>query len=199
MRAVFLDIETTGLDHSRHVPIDIAFIIIDVTTGEEICRYQTIVKHSKEVWERRDPGSITINGFTWEMVSAGKTPEEVTRDIIDLFTKAQVQRLKAVFICQNPAFDKSFFTQLIDVYTQEKLNWPYHWLDFASMYWTLLAKENAEKHIPFPEELNLSKNEIAKQNGLPPEEEPHRAIRGVEHLITCYKAVVGLKSAVIFL
>lgn len=193
MRAVFLDIETTGLDQTRHVPIDIAFIILDVTTGQEIKRYESVIKYSVDTWNQRDLGSVAINGFTWEEIQKGKDPEIVTSEIVQAFKEADVKRLKSVFICQNPAFDRGFFTQLIDVYTQEKLNWPYHWLDFASMYWALLAKENAEKGMAFPEELNLSKNEIAKRRGLPPEQEPHRAIRGVEHLIACYKEVVGLK------
>lgn len=196
MRAIFLDIETTGLDQTKHVPIDIAFIIVDVTSGHEIARYESVIKHPHEVWERRDLGSVAVNGFTWDEIIKGKEPQAVASEIKEIFAQANVRRLKTVFICQNPAFDRGFFTQLIDVYTQEKLNWPYHWLDFASMYWALLAKENAEKGFPFPEELNLSKNEIAKRNHLPVEAEPHRAIRGVEHLIECYKAVVGIKSLI---
>ncbi len=39
--------------------------------------------------------------------------------------------------------------------------------------------------------LELSKDKIAKFYNLPPEEKPHRALRGVEHLIECYKAAVG--------
>ncbi len=196
MRAIFLDIETTGLDQTKHVPIDIAFIIIDVTTGQEISRYESVIKHPLEIWQKRDIGSVAVNGFSWEEIVLGKEPEVVAKEIKEIFLKTNVRRLKSVFICQNPAFDRGFFTQLIDVYTQEKLNWPYHWLDFASMYWALLAKENAEKGFPFPEEINLSKNEIAKQNHLPAEAEPHKAIRGVEHLIACYKTVVGIKEAV---
>lgn len=191
MRAIFLDSETTGLDTGRHRPIDIAFKILDVTTGEEVASYQSLIRYPLTEWEKRDPTSMSINGYTWEEVQQGKEPAEVAREIIDIFTKAHIQKLKAVFICQNPAFDRGFFSQLIDVYTQDRLNWPYHWLDFASMYWALLAKQNADLGIPFPEEINLSKNEIAKCRNLPMEEEPHRAMRGVEHLILCYKMVVG--------
>ena len=193
MRSIFLDIETTGLDTSNHRPIDIAFKILDVTTGEEIAAYESIIRLPVSEWEKRDPSSMKINGFSWEEIQKGKEREDVASDIINIFSKSGVKRLKAVFICQNPAFDRGFFTQLIDVYTQEKLNWPYHWLDFASMYWALIAKENAEEGHPFPEEINLSKNEIAKRRQLPTEAEPHRAMRGVEHLILCYRDVVGLK------
>ena len=193
MKAIFLDIETTGLDTIRHRAIDIGIKIIDVTSGEEKGVYQSLISMSPEDWALRDLTSMQINGFSWDEVKQGKKPEVVAQEIIDLFACCEVQRLKSVFICQNPAFDRGFFTQLIDIYTQEKLNWPYHWLDFASMYWALLVQQNTEQHHLFPEEINLSKNQIAKIYHLPPEEEPHRAIRGVDHLILCYKSVVGLK------
>ncbi|MCB1114051.1 MAG: 3'-5' exonuclease [Chlamydiia bacterium] len=192
MKAIFLDIETTGLDAGRHRPIDIAFKIIDVSKGELVGSYESVVNIGKEAWNRRDLGSVQINGYTWEEVSSGKSPEKVAEEIIEIFQKAGVQRLKSVFVCQNPAFDRGFFTQLIDIYKQENFNWPYHWLDFASMYWALLAKENSKNHKPFPEEINLSKNEIAKRNGLKIEQEPHKAMHGVDHLIECYKTVVGM-------
>jgi oligoribonuclease len=197
MRAIFLDIETTGLDATKHKPIDIALKIVDVVTGEEVGAYQSLIHHPPAVWEERDIASIRINGFTLEELESGKEPKQVAEEICQLFTVSGIARLKAVFVCQNPAFDRGFFTQLIDVYTQEKLNWPYHWLDFASMYWSLLAKKNAELNIPFPSEINLSKNAIAKKYGLPAEEEPHRAMRGVDHLILCYNAVVANGRSVI--
>jgi oligoribonuclease len=191
MRSIFLDSETTGLDPQKHRVIDIAFKIIDVSTGELIASYQSIVKQPYEDWEKHDPISVQINGYTWEKIVTGKTPEVVSQEIIKIFTEAGIQRGKAFFICQNPAFDRGFFTQLIDVYTQEKLNWPYHWLDLASMYWALLVQKHHQGNIRLPETMNLSKNEIAKACNLPPEVEPHLAINGVDHLIQCYSAVLG--------
>lgn len=192
MRAIFLDIETTGLDPIRHKPIDIALKIVDMTTGEEVASYQSLIKYPLLDWEERDLDSMRINGFTREELDSGKEPQAVAEEIKQLFTVLGIVRLKAVFVCQNPAFDRGFFAQLIDVYTQDKLNWPYHWLDFASMYWTILVKECQSKGMPFPQEINLSKNAIAKKYGLSTEEEPHRAMRGVDHLLLCYRKVVGI-------
>jgi DNA polymerase-3 subunit epsilon/oligoribonuclease len=59
------------------------------------------------------------------------------------------------------------------------------------MYWALLSVSVKNEHRPFPEELNLSKNEIARIHNLPPEVNPHRAMNGVDHLILCYQAVLG--------
>lgn len=193
MQAIFLDIETTGLDCTRHKPIDVAFQIVDMTSCRLITRYQSLVRQPKAVWELADPTSLLINGYTFEQVSEGKDPEEIGSEIVNIFTSRGIERGKSVFICQNPAFDRGFFMQLVDVYTQERLNWPYHWLDFASMYWALLVNETQSCHGHFPEKLNLSKNEIAKRYNLPEESLPHRAMQGVEHLMSCYQAVFDLK------
>ena len=191
MLAIFLDIETSGLDSYHHCVLEIAFKVLDIQTGEEVFTYQSIIKHTKEVWEKRDPASVDFNGFTYEKMLLGQEQNLVSKEIIQIFTDLKIERGKAVYICQNPSFDRGFFSQVVDVYSQEKLNWPYHWLDFASMHWVLQVKRCAEKHLPPPVEMNLSKNAIAQQFGLPAETEPHSALNGVDHLILCYRTVVG--------
>ena len=193
MQAIFLDMETTGLDPTKHRAIDVACKVVDISAGEVKGGYQSVIKVSPEAWARRDPVSIEINGFNWELVSSGKETAQVSQEIIDFFTGLKIVRGKAVFVCQNPGFDRAFFAQLIDVYTQERLLWPYHWLDLASMYWALLVQQNQRNGTAFPESINLSKNEIARANQLPPEQQPHRSMNGVNHLILCYEAVLGLK------
>lgn len=192
MLAIFLDIETTGLDPTRHKAIDIGIKIIDVTTGKLVAIYQSILKQPRDVWENKDPSSIEVNGYTWQELLTGKDPSVVTEEIIALFTKLKIARGSAVFICQNPAFDRGFFAHIVDVYTQERLLWPYHWLDLASMYWTQLTNRAKAGEVPFPVNITLSKNEIAKACGLPPEKTPHHAMNGVDHLIQCYQAVLGV-------
>ena len=193
MQAIFLDIETTGLDCTRHVAIDVAFEVVDMTTNKSKARYQSLIKHPLDIWQLADPTSLLINGYTFEQSSSGKEITTARDEIIAIFTELGIERGKAVFICQNPAFDRGFFMQLIDVYTQERLGWPYHWLDFASMYWSLLVKQMVQANSKFPESLNISKNEIAKVYNLPEEKTPHRAMQGVEHLMLCYQTVFGLK------
>lgn len=198
MLGVFLDIETTGLDASCHAPIDIAFRILDLYTGQEKASFQSVLSLPKEIWEKRDLSSVQINGFTWEMVQTGLPKDQVRDQVIQIFKKAGIKRGEAVFICQNPSFDRGFFAQIVEVYTQEKLNWPYHWLDFASMYWALYCRQVEEGKRVFSEKINLSKNAIGSLYGVEPEGLPHRAFNGVEHLIRCYKAVVkfpGSKDA----
>lgn len=192
MQAVFLDSETTGIDPLKHRLLDIAFKIIDLPTGREKLAYQAIIKQPKEVWERRDLTSIEINGFTWEKMESGKEERAVAEEIAQLFSDYQVSRKTTVYICQNPAFDRNFFAQLISVQEQEKKGWPYHWLDLASMYWALEVQAHIKSGKPC--HLNdhlISKNAIAKHYGLPIESLPHSAINGVNHLLLCYRTAIG--------
>jgi oligoribonuclease len=193
MLAIFLDIETTGLDPWQHAVIDIAFQVVDINKNEIFLTYNRIVKQPKEIWDKHDPVSLTINGFTWEKVSQGSDAVSVGNEIVNVLQSLSIARGNAVFICQNPAFDRSFFNQLVSVYTQENLNWPYHWLDLASMYWTVLTQRCKSEGKNFPEKINLSKNEIACEYTIPREPHPHCAINGVEHLVACYQAVLNVK------
>jgi DNA polymerase-3 subunit epsilon/oligoribonuclease len=194
MQAIFLDTETTGLDPFSHKLLEIAFKVVDIPSGYEKLTYQTIVKQPLEVWEKRDLSSIEVNGFTWDKVQMGKEEAIVRQEIIQIFSDLHIARGTAVYICQNPAFDRNFFAQLIDIYTQEERQWPYHWLDFASMYWALQVKSHLETHEPFPAEMNLSKNAIAQRYHLPIESTPHSALNGVDHLLLCYRTVVGFEK-----
>jgi oligoribonuclease len=191
MLGVFLDSETNGLNVHVHKILEIAFKIVDLKSGHIQDEYQTLVHQSFEAWEKSDPESLRINGFSWEEVKSGATPRQTAQQIIDLFAKWNIRRKEAVFICQNPSFDRAFFSQLIDPDTQELLSWPYHWFDLASMFWAISMDMAKKNQGPPPWELHFSKDAIAAHYHLPTEEKPHRAMNGVNHLMLCYKAVVG--------
>lgn len=195
MLGVFLDTETNGLNPKIHKIIELAFKIVDLRSGVIQDEYQTIIAHPIEIWEKSDLKSLEINGFSWHEVSQGKPISEVTEEIIRIFTSWAIERKKGVFICQNPSFDRSFFSGLIDISKQESLNWPYHWLDLASMYWALSLEKAKKNGEPFPWDIGLSKDSIADHYHLPKEAKPHRAMNGVNHLLLCYKSVVGFPSS----
>lgn len=140
---------------------------------------------------KEQPRKSTCERFHLEMVQAGRSKQDVSQEIIDQFAVWGVRRREAVFICQNPSFDRAFFSQLIDPDTQNVLDWPYHWLDLASMFWAISLQKTQKTHAPPPWDLRFSKDSIAMHYHLPPEEKPHRAMQGVDHLLLCYKAVVG--------
>lgn len=191
MLGIFLDTETNGLNAFKHRVIEIAYKIVDVRTGQVKQTYQTIIFQTEDAWKQSDPESLKVNGFTYDEISRGKKGDIVAREISNAFQQNGVKRGQAVFICQNPSFDRIFFSQLIDPDIQESLHWPYYWLDLASMYWAERIRAGNPDKMPWV--TGFSKDRIASSYKLPPEVHPHRAMNGVDHLILCYESVVGFK------
>jgi DNA polymerase-3 subunit epsilon/oligoribonuclease len=186
MLGVFLDTETNGLDPFKHKIIEIAFKIVDLELGTEVAVYESVVALAREDWKMSNPESLSINGFSWEMTLEGRDRSRVAEELSALFKAHTIIRGEAIFICQNPSFDRAFFLQVLSSEEQDALCLPYHWLDLASMYWAL-----AIGHIPRPWVTGCSKDQIAASLHLPSEEYPHRAMQGVDHLLQCYEHLVG--------
>lgn len=188
MLLIFLDTETTGLDPEKHRTLEIAYKVIDSQTNRTVVSYQTLVSQPLEIWAEADPESLQFNGFTWEETLSGKQEKVVAGEILNDLNRLGLGDKGGVFICQNPSFDRAFFTQMINTELQRHNGWPYHWLDLASMYWGVRLSREPEfsKKI---EEADLSKNKIAAFYGIAEEKDPHRAMNGVDHLIACYTAL----------
>lgn len=190
MLIIFLDTETTGLDPSIHKVLEIAFKILDTRRDQLICSYSSLLRHHDDVWNKRDPVSFQVNKLEKEFVNQyGKDPKVVSQEILNLFSLYNVNKTTAVFLCQNPSMDRSFFSHLISPKLQNDNNVPYHWLDLASMFWGLEGVINKN----FCESANnlLSKDNIANYLGLEKEKFPHRAFQGVEHLMFCYMKLIN--------
>ena len=186
MLGVFLDTETNGLNPFKHKILEIAFKIIDIETGFCAAQYEAMIALSQAEWGLSDPDSLKVNGFSWDIAKKGRSLSQVAEEIKALFTKHRIVRGEAVFICQNPSFDRAFFHQFFSTEEQEELRFPYHWLDLASMFWAISIVEDQMPWIT-----GYSKDKIAVAYHLPPEKQPHRAMNGVNHLLQCYEAVVG--------
>ncbi len=185
MLGIFLDIETNGLDPFIHCPLEISLVIKGLTTKKEVANYTSFIIPSEDEWQKSSPQSLKFTEISLKMLKkSGKEKTDVKDEIIHLFKKNNISRENSVFICQNPSFDRPFFSKIIDVQTQENLNLPYHWLDLASMY---LSKRLIKSNLNYT--LALSKDAIANDLGIVSEEKPHRAKNGVDHLISCYMAV----------
>ncbi|MBI3236226.1 MAG: 3'-5' exonuclease [Chlamydiales bacterium] len=191
MLGIFLDSETNGLNAMKHRIIEIAFKIIDMRTGDVKILFESPIGASFEEWEKSDPASLQVNGFSWMEVSQAPKPQAIGEEIIKIFTNQDIKRGDAVFICQNPSFDRIFFSQLIDMDLQEKLLWPYHWLDLASMYWAYSLGKAKTDSGKYPWQTGCSKDKIAVALDLPKEAKPHRAMNGVNHLLLCYESFIG--------
>jgi oligoribonuclease len=191
MLGIFLDTETNGLNPNIHRVIEIAYKIIDLYSGEEKVAYDSLIFQPESIWEKSNLKSLEINGLTIEELQKGKKEKVVSAEILNSFEKTNIKKENSVFICQNPSFDRAFFSQIIDSETQNLLNWPYHWLDLASMYWSISLLNSKLNKGLFPWLTGFSKDLIASVYNLPAEKKPHRALNGVNHLILCYKTIVG--------
>lgn len=176
-----------------HCVLEIAFKIVDLSSGKVVDSYDATLYQSPEEWKKSDPQSLKVNGFTYGMVEKGISPSQAALDITNILQKNKITRGTAVFICQNPSFDRIFFSQLISPEIQENFKWPYYWLDFASMYWAEAMREGRKGDAKFPWNTGFSKDKIASVYNLPPEANPHRAMNGVDHLLLCYEKVIGFK------
>jgi DNA polymerase-3 subunit epsilon/oligoribonuclease len=184
--AVFLDTETNGLDHTVHNILEIAFEIVDLSNGKVLESYEHLIKLSEEDWVKSNLYSLSFNGITKEKMLTGSPESVVAKEVKNIFNRHSIVKGKAVFICQNPSFDRIFFSKLIDITYQEQNQYPYHWLDLASMHFAKSILQGIQ-----PDQINLSKDQIASYYGLEKEARPHRALAGVQNLITCYKHVLG--------
>ena len=188
MYLIFLDTETTGLNPEKHRILEIAYKVVDTASGHVLISYESVVSQPAEVWAEADPASLDVNGFEWEDTLEGKSEKVVASEISNDLNRLRLGEKEGVFVCQNPSFDRSYFIQLISIDLQEHYGCPYHWLDLASMYWAVRLMQD-RKSTEALKESGLSKNQIAKHYHLPPEERPHRAMNGVNHLIACYDAI----------
>lgn len=191
MLGIFLDLETSGLDHRCHRVLELAFRVIDLFSTNELASLNTVIHQGSDVWSQRDLASIEVNGFTYERLKEGIPEEKVSEVILETFSKVGIHRKNSVFICQNPSFDRPFFSQLVPTYRQEQLQWPYHWLDLASMHWAVEMRQQMQSPSSSLQHISLSKDSIAQSYHLPREKKPHRAMNGVDHLILCYWAVMN--------
>jgi len=182
---------------------NISFLILDnkKTWGQKILaapsnsRQNIEIPSGSNVLRVHSPKVISNNNFIpdnyLDSIRGDVLDDMVAEGIKASFSRNGIKRGNAVFICQNPSFDRIFFSQLIDADVQEKLLWPYHWLDLASMYWADCITKAKSGQSLLPWETGFSKDKIARALRLPPEEKPHRAMNGVDHLLLCYEAVVG--------
>lgn len=189
---IFIDIESNGLHLLRHVPLEVALVAIQMDTGRRLFSYVSKINCSKEFWDQSSLPSLKIHGISYQEIEKAPLKSTVGDEIKNLFTIHKLSRFNSAFIGQNSSFDRAMFAHIVDPDDQERLGFPYYWLEMASMHFAKLLSEGERKTTPW--ETGFSKNKIAAYYGLKEERYPHNALAGVEHLITCYEAVVGFPA-----
>lgn len=155
----FTDVETTGLDASRHEIIELGLVVIDQKTLSIIDALD--LKIAPEHIETASPKALEINGYApadWEGATS-----------LDAAMRAYSDKTaEAMFSAHNITFDWAFISTAFTK-TGTSNHMDYHRLDLLTMAWFALRNRGAEK-------LNL--NAVAKFLGVPEEPLPHRAING---------------------
>lgn len=180
---IFIDLETSGLNPLQHCILEIALVIVDVHTGQRIASYESVVKVDRVTFRRSEEGALKCNGFTWKKIcDEGVNSDIIRQDIINLFCKHDITYRNSKFIACNCTFDKPFFTKFVG----SQRMFPSYWIDFPSVHFGVMMNNGVD-----PDDIQFAKDKIAVTHELPPEEKPHRAMNGVEHMLLLYENVVS--------
>lgn len=167
-RLVFVDVETTGLDDTRHEIIEIACLVVNPQTLEVEKEYET--KIQPEHIERADSYALELNQYSPEAWQEAKSLKKVLEEVNRLAPGG-------MFAGFNVSFDRGF----IDEGSREKgipLNFDYHWLDVMSI---------AYKELFFDERLKrLGLHHVCQALGVP-HEQAHTAMGDARATLEVYR------------
>ncbi|RKG90440.1 3'-5' exonuclease [Corallococcus sp. CA049B] len=153
----FIDLETTGLDASRHEVLEVAVLRVDARSLKVLAEYEARVQPTRLA--DAHPEALAVCGYSDEEWRDALPLQEVLATVTPLLAGTLVAG-------HNTSFDWGF---LVEGYRRTELTLPsvdYHRLDTASLAWPLLATGEVE---------SLSLNALAKRFGLH-RPTPHRAM-----------------------
>jgi DNA polymerase III subunit epsilon len=153
----FIDLETTGLDASRHEVLEVAVLRVDARSLQVLAEYEARVLPSRLA--SGHPEALAVCGYSDEAWRDALPLQEVLATVAPLLAGTLVAG-------HNTSFDWGF---LVEGYRRTGMALPsvdYHLLDTASLAWPLLATGEVE---------SLSLNALAKRFGLH-RPTPHRAM-----------------------
>jgi len=153
----FIDLETTGLDASRHEVLEVAVLRVDARSLQVLAEYEARVQPARLA--DAHPEALAVCGYSDEEWRNALPLQEVLATVTPLLAGTLVAG-------HNTSFDWGF---LVEAYRRTELSLPsvdYHRLDTASLAWPLLATGEVE---------SLSLNALARRFGLH-RPSPHRAM-----------------------
>ncbi|ADO70451.1 3'-5' exonuclease [Stigmatella aurantiaca] len=153
----FVDLETTGLDASRHEVLEVAVLRVDARSLKVLAEYEARVQPTRLA--DAHPEALAVCGYSDEEWRDALSLEEVLATVTPLLAGTLVAG-------HNTSFDWGF---LVEGYRRTALTLPsvdYHRLDTASLAWPLLATGEVE---------SLSLNALARHFGIH-RPTPHRAM-----------------------
>ncbi len=85
---LLVDLESTGLDASRHEIIQIAAVLLDKKTLKEKKHFSCYVKPQK--WKQRDPEAMAVNNISYEQLRLAPTLVEAIAGFETIFDPKKV-------------------------------------------------------------------------------------------------------------
>ena len=167
---IIIDVETTGMDYSKHSIIDIGAIDFHQPSNQfqQECRMWS----GAEI----DPKALKINGFTIkDIISKDKLS---LKETIRIFLQWTQQIENRTIAGQNPDFDLGFLKATAKRYGY-RLNLGHRKIDQHS----LVYANHLSRGISPPLEgnvSNLNSDYIMQYVGLPLEPKPHKALNGAK-------------------
>lgn len=131
---LLVDLETTGLDASKHEIIQLAAILLDRKTLKEKKVFNVYVKPQK--WKTRSKEAMAVNGIVWEQLSDAPTLKEALTMFAKAFDPASV-----LLSHYGGPVDTDF---LRAAYKTLKKPFPFdhHYFNVWGVFFAYLAKKN---------------------------------------------------------
>jgi len=123
-RALFVDLETSGLQH--HIPdactLSVGAVLSD-TNGEIEAEFYRVILPDQERLEKMHPKALEVNGMTEEILKAEGVPaEQAWSEFKDWLKEHKVVATQTYYVGQNPSFDLAFIeAEAPDII--KKYNW----------------------------------------------------------------------------
>jgi DNA polymerase III epsilon subunit-like protein len=126
------DLETTGFNVGQHGICEVAFMVVDSVTLEELERYESIVapydslqgydEDGKGIFKPYEvtQGALDVNGLTVEKIAKGKPAKEVVEDIIEMCKRHFAGTKKPILCGHNVIkFDNPHLNNLFESHKKD--------------------------------------------------------------------------------
>ncbi len=107
LRKLFLDIETSGLNPPKAVPLSIAMVCETSPTTRR--HFEVLIDPTDEQWENRNAKAMEVNGLTREVLKEeGVSLEQAKIEFLSFFLQCGITHNNTLLVGQNPSFDIKF-------------------------------------------------------------------------------------------
>lgn len=131
---LLIDLETTGLDASKHEIIQLGAVLLDGKTLKEKKVFNTFIRSTG--WKNRDPESMLVNGISKDQLEGAPSLKEVIKEFEELFPSGKV-----ILAYYGGPVDMDF---LRAAYKKLKKIWKfdYHYFNLWGLFFSYLASRN---------------------------------------------------------